>query len=147
MTADSVRQDLNPQPLPPVASGGHPEPWGLIFGPHPDPWRSGPHPEPWSRLASIFITAVTLREAAREVEDGGVIARIAQRMIDDCGTIGPRRPPIPVPTGGEEPPPRPNWAAAALASAVIAQAAALPNTDLQAAALAAARELLPAGRG
>jgi hypothetical protein len=30
---------------------------------------------------------------------------------------------------------------------VIAQAAALPNADLQAAALAAARELLPAGRG
>jgi hypothetical protein len=147
MTADSVRQDLNPQPLPPVADGGHPEPWSLLLGPHPEPWRSGPHPDPWSRLASVFITAVTLREAARQVEGGGVIAGIAQRMIDDCATIGPRRPPIPTPSGGGEPPPRPNWASAALASAVLAQAVTLPNTNLQAAAVSAARELLPAGRG
>lgn len=146
MSLNGDEASLNPQPLPPIADFRL-EPWQLSFqGGHPEPWRSGPHPDPWGQLASMFITAVSLREAARQVDDGGLIQRIAQQMIEDCGNVGPRRPLRPIP-GFEEPQPRPNWASAALASAVLAQAVTLPNPDLQAAALAAARDLLPAGRG
>ncbi|WP_376096595.1 hypothetical protein ACE7GA_05160 [Roseomonas sp. CCTCC AB2023176] len=117
------------------------------MGGHPEPWHMGPHPEPWRPLATILLTGLALREAARSVEGAdGTLSRVAQRMIDDCGSIGPRRPHIPVPIGGDDDRPRPNWGRAALATEVVALAQTLPNPRLQRAALEAARDLLSESR-